>query len=851
MRDYDSRYSDDYEERPSRTPRRSSSAYSDNDYDAPVPRRASSASRYSNPYDDDRYPSSNAGGGYVGGRSRGSTYSNPYADDAYSGGRSSRTATGTYNTSSFNSNNRSSYTGAYDTGYTNRPASGSSYEASSRSSQASYNTGTYANPYATSSRGSASRSSATGAYDTGAINRTATSSTYGGAQRSSQASYNTGTYNTGYTSTASRSARSSAYGSGYDDYGNTASRSARSSTYGSSYDDYGSTANRSSRGSTYGSGYDDYGSTASRSSARSNAYGNGYDDYGSTTSRSSRGSTYGNGYDDYGNTTSRSARGSAYGTPSSRSRANAYSSYDDDDDYGGRSSRRSSSAKLAVQKKNKALNIWLVCLSGLLVISIAMAFLLPEMLRAEAPPPTSNSAPEDTYDMNASPLPLAELGDTVLAASEDGGAEYIANTLFIGDDNVERMLDYATLSEMLSLDNCIGIGGMSVQAIPSFGCVQFEGQSTLATIPEAITLMQPLRILFAYGGSDATSAVDVDGFVSSCRIALESVRAAYSYADVIVCAIPPVAQANGSNSAKMTAIDVYNVQLARLAQELGLKFLNVSEALKDPATGYCQSSYTVEDSPHLNEAGLTAMINYARSHTNITEDTRPKPLKNIPKRVSESDTSSDASSTVASSLAASSAAASATSSTDGVKVVFSTLEHVQQSTTIGGKIQVAGQTTNAYTVYLQPGATCPTAVAVPASGYRFVYWACSVGSIANRENTTLANFVVSPTLKKGDILYITAIFEGIPTTPTNYNISISVASGAPAGANASVSPSSIPVGGTAALSATPVEGYTVIFAVSSGNATVTAIDGANATLTLGGAGDVSVVATYVPSSSSP
>ena len=64
--------------------------------------------------------------------------------------------------------------------------------------------------------------------------------------------------------------------------------------------------------------------------------------------------------------------------------------------------------------------------------------------------------------------------------------------------------------------------------------------------------------------------------------------------------------------------------------EMGLKFLNTAEALKD-STGYGNADYYQSGDIHLKTSGLKVLLNYLCTHAYETEDRRPD-TNNIPRR---------------------------------------------------------------------------------------------------------------------------------------------------------------------------------------------------------------------------
>ncbi len=216
-----------------------------------------------------------------------------------------------------------------------------------------------------------------------------------------------------------------------------------------------------------------------------------------------------------------------------------------------------------------------------------------------------------------------EYEGVLLGKTEDAGSEYVEQTLFIGDSNTARISLYG----FLNLSNVIGVESMGIQGVTSHKCVYFEGYSEPVTIPEAVKLMQPQRIVICFGTNNLGSGSS-DSFISEYKSALKAIKDAYSYADIIIAAIPPV----GKNAAvSQQTADEYNVSLIELAKSEGYTFLNISEVLKD-SDGYIKSDYVIEDGIHVSRTGFQMLGRYFRTHAHITDDLRPKPLADIPTR---------------------------------------------------------------------------------------------------------------------------------------------------------------------------------------------------------------------------
>ena len=149
---------------------------------------------------------------------------------------------------------------------------------------------------------------------------------------------------------------------------------------------------------------------------------------------------------------------------------------------------------------------------------------------------------------------------------------------------------------------------------------------------QAVAILKPRRVVITFGTNNA-GGMKTESFITAYNNVLDALEESYPYADIIIGAVPPIAQNHMNQSLSMTAIDEYNQALVELAKERDLKFLNWTEDLKDHGTGFIKSGYAVGDGVHLSKDGMKSMITYFRTHSHISEDLRPKPLGNIPKRL--------------------------------------------------------------------------------------------------------------------------------------------------------------------------------------------------------------------------
>ena len=261
---------------------------------------------------------------------------------------------------------------------------------------------------------------------------------------------------------------------------------------------------------------------------------------------------------------------------------------------------------------------------SVLTVILVVALVLMGIFGGEKP--VENEI-DNRYDKNREALDVEQLGNTILARTEDAGQEYIDSTLFIGDSNTVRSMAYGHTT----WDNVVAAVSMGVQHITSLEMTYFEGYANPVTVPEAVKIIQPQRIIITYGTNN-TVGYSVDNFISMYKEGLDAIHEAYPYADIIINAIPPIDKERENLTVTMQTIDKFNKALSEMAQEEGYKFLNSSEALKDEDTGFAKKDYTIGDGIHLSKLGMDALFEYIRTHAHITEDTRPKPLKEVPER---------------------------------------------------------------------------------------------------------------------------------------------------------------------------------------------------------------------------
>ena len=311
----------------------------------------------------------------------------------------------------------------------------------------------------------------------------------------------------------------------------------------------------------------------------------------------------------------------------------------------------------------------------------------------------------------------------LLTETADAGTDYLNDTLFLGDSNTVRLYN----NGLISLQQFCAKEGIGTQVALSEGIVTFKKDSNHYTIPQAVAMMKPRRVVMTFGTND--TGMEVPDFIAHYTALIQAIQQSYPYTDIIVNTVPPV-PADHSNYPHMdqAKIDDFNMALLDLCEQLGVRFLNSAEALKG-SDGYGIADYYTSGDIHLKSAGLKAVLNYLRTHALQTEDRRPD-TNNIPTRTMEyvsnpssavAAPSSEAVSSSESQAESASSSESSSSESTSEEKKFEARYRVDKNG--GGTLSVGNDTGNSSVTYTvtDPDKSI-TVTAVPAEGHVFVKW---------------------------------------------------------------------------------------------------------------------------------
>ena len=365
--------------------------------------------------------------------------------------------------------------------------------------------------------------------------------------------------------------------------------------------------------------------------------------------------------------------------------------------------------------QHRAVLVCILCVLAVLLTFGITTTLLKKGGEEPAPSVSESVADPTSGEDLSSHYQIDNASTALLTETADAGTDYLNDTLFLGDSNTVRLYN----NGLISLQQFCAKEGIGTQVALNEGIVTFKKDSNHYTIPQAVAMMKPRRVVMTFGTND--TGMEVSDFIAHYTALIQAIQQSYPYTDIIVNTVPPV-PADHSNYPHMdqAKIDDFNMALLDLCEQLGVRFLNSAEALKG-SDGYGIADYYTSGDIHLKSAGLKAVLNYLRTHALQTEDRRPD-TNNIPTRTMEyvsnpsSAVAAPSSEAVSSSESqAESASSSESSSSESTSEDKKYEARYRVDKNGGGTLSVGNDTGNSSDKSI-------TVTAVPAEGHVFVKW---------------------------------------------------------------------------------------------------------------------------------
>ena len=386
-------------------------------------------------------------------------------------------------------------------------------------------------------------------------------------------------------------------------------------------------------------------------------------------------------------------------------------------------SRKQQQNETMTPMQHRAVLVCILCVLAVLLTFGITTTLLKKGGEKPAPSVSESAADPTPGEDLSGHYQIDNASTALLTETADAGTDYLNDTLFLGDSNTVRLYN----NGLISLQQFCAKEGIGTQVALNEGIVTFKKDSNHYTIPQAVAMMKPRRVVMTFGTND--TGMEVSDFIAHYTALIQAIQQSYPYTDIIVNTVPPV-PADHSNYPHMdqAKIDDFNMALLDLCEQLGVRFLNSAEALKG-SDGYGIADYYTSGDIHLKSAGLKAVLNYLRTHALQTEDRRPD-TNNIPTRTMEyvsnpssavAAPSSEAVSSSESQAESASSSESSSSESTSENKKFEARYRVDKNG--GGTLSVGNDTGNSSVTYTvtDPDKSI-TVTAVPAEGHVFVKW---------------------------------------------------------------------------------------------------------------------------------
>ncbi len=273
-------------------------------------------------------------------------------------------------------------------------------------------------------------------------------------------------------------------------------------------------------------------------------------------------------------------------------------------------------------RKRKPKKNFMLPLLGLLLIGTITAGVCVQL--TQAAPHASESTPPTQETQPTSP-PTEAAGDTTQPATEaptGGGYDYgepvpqsegVDNTyfddaVFIGDSRTEGLILYTGLSNATVYAN----QGLMVDTVFTSPVIQMDGQRL--SVVEALKRTEFKKVYIMLGINETGWAYE-SIFIDKYQKLIQEIQAINPQAILYIQEIMPVtAQTSQTHSyVKNDKIQRYNELLAKLAEEMGVYYIDTGAAVADDSG--CLPEDAAIDGIHLKKPYCDKWLDYLKTHT--------------------------------------------------------------------------------------------------------------------------------------------------------------------------------------------------------------------------------------------
>ena len=229
----------------------------------------------------------------------------------------------------------------------------------------------------------------------------------------------------------------------------------------------------------------------------------------------------------------------------------------------------------------------------------------PESSDVAAPPSQVGTATPGT--VSSSP---AASTDTRLGETEDMGQDYVDKFVFLGDSTTYGLgyYDVVDTNQVWTPKS-----GTLTLSLWSTATIVYPDDNSELAIKDAVAKKLPEYMLITLG-VNGISFMDEQYFITEYTNLVLAVKEASPNTKIILNSIYPVsASYPAENGITNEKIDTANTWVERIANSLGVKYLDSESVIKD-SNGAMPDNLSNDKALHLNADGCKLVINYLRTH---------------------------------------------------------------------------------------------------------------------------------------------------------------------------------------------------------------------------------------------
>lgn len=198
--------------------------------------------------------------------------------------------------------------------------------------------------------------------------------------------------------------------------------------------------------------------------------------------------------------------------------------------------------------------------------------------------------------------------ETQLQETANYGDDYFNSITMVGDSNTMNFY----LNGFLKGINAWAIPCLHASTMHHWD-INLYGLGIQMKLLDAVEKYKPEKVLLNLG-TFSTTWIEQDEFIEKSNQIIEKIKKVSPNTQIILASIYPITK-NGPNinNFNQDTINQYNYMILEMANNYGLKFLDIQEVLKDE-TGYGNPKYFVDDGFHLTYLGHSVVKEYVKTH---------------------------------------------------------------------------------------------------------------------------------------------------------------------------------------------------------------------------------------------